>query len=404
MKRLTLIFVLSLFFALPAVSKFLVQKSSLEQNSIEGDSIVIDKDFYKRLVEFDKHLKSEAERRRAEADSIERVMAEVRSTLRIACVGDMVLGLNYPTQMFAPNDGRNLLDDVRSYLVDADLALGNLEGVLLDSGGVPRYSSGSTNAHMFRMPERYAERFVEAGFDFLSMANNHTLDFGVDAISSTMNALKKAGIAYAGVANMCEIAVIERNSLRIGLCAFAPNLMMCNLHDLKLGEKLVKSLREEHKCDIVIVSIHGGAEGSSAYRVPRQNETFIGYSRGNVYAFAHRCVDAGADLVYGHGPHVVRGMELYKGRLIAYSLGNFCTPFGMNLRGRCGYSPILLVDISRDGEFRGGRIISAIQPYHKGPKLDSTGVVIREIQNLSRIDFPESKLRISDDGSFYVVE
>lgn len=397
MKRITILLTLSLMSIQCVVTMLGAQPLTRQTTS---DSIIIDESFYVQLVEFDKQIKYQSERRRVVADSL----AKANATLRIACVGDMMLGTNYPAPMLAANDGLNLFDDVREYLVGADLTLGNIEGVLLDEGGVPRYGPDSKNAHMFRMPERYAERFAEAGFDFLSMANNHTLDFGAAAIESTMRNLRRVGIAYAGVMNMCEVAIIERDSLRFGLCAFAPNMMMCNLHDLALGERLVKKLREEHKCDIVIVSIHGGAEGSSAYRVTRQNEMFIGYSRGNVHAFAHRCIDAGADLVYGHGPHVVRGMELYKGRMIAYSLGNFCTPYGMNLNGRCGYSPVLVVDLSRDGEFRGGEIISATQRRGSGPRVDSTGIVIRELQNLSRMDFPESKLVISDDGMLSVEE
>ena len=97
-------------------------------------------------------------------------------------------------------------------------------------------------------------------------------------------------------------------------------------------------------------------------------------------------------------------MELYKGKLIAYSLGNFCTPTGMNLKGKCGYAPVLLVDISPEGEFRGGRIVPSIQPYGVGPKIDTTGTVLREIQTLSRVDFPESMLVITDDGELSVRE
>lgn len=369
------------------------------------DSVIVSDDIFARLVEFNEEQRLAVERRKAIIDSLE-ALAQVppERVLRLACVGDMMLGVNYPSPSLAKNDGRNLFDDVREYLVAADLALGNLEGVLLDKGGVPRYGPDSKDAHMFRMPQRYAQRFVDAGFDFLSMANNHTLDFGAQAIRSTMQTLKNAGIAYAGVQNMCDYAIVERDGIRYGICAFAPNKLMCNLHDLALGERLVKKLRNELKCDIVIVSIHGGAEGATAYRVTRKNETFIGYSRGNVYAFAHRCIDAGADLVYGHGPHVVRGMEIYKGKLIAYSLGNFCTPVGLKLNGRCGYAPVLIVELTTEGEFRGGRIIPAIQPYGAGPKIDTSGVVIRELQTLSRMDFPESKLVISSDGELSVKE
>ena len=394
-----------MFLAATMSSPLMGATAAMQHDDNEQDSLVMCDDFFAHLVEFSHEQRLEVARRKAVVDSLSTLPATpTERVLRLACVGDMMLGVNYPSPRLAQNDGRNLLDDVRSYLVDADFALGNLEGVLLDQGGVPRYGPDSKNAHMFRMPQRYAMRFAEAGFDFLSMANNHTLDFGAQAINSTIKSLKGAGIAYAGVHNMCEYAVVERDGIRYGICAFAPNRLMCDLHNLALGERLVKKLRNELKCDIVIVSIHGGAEGPTAYRVTRKNETFIGYSRGNVYAFAHRCIDAGADLVYGHGPHVVRGMELYKGKLIAYSLGNFCTPFGMNLNGRCGYAPVLLVDITPEGEFRGGRIVPAIQPYGVGPKIDATGTVIRELQTLSRTDFPESKLVIADDGTLSVKE
>lgn len=403
MKKITLFIAAALLVAV-ALSSPLFGATILHRDAEMSDTLRFDDAYYAHLAKFATEQRLEMERRRAEADSLARLKAESERVLSIACVGDMMLGVNYPTPRLAQNDGRNLLDDVRSYLVDADLALGNLEGVLLDNGGVPRYGPDSKGAFMFRMPERYAERFVEAGFDFLSMANNHTLDFGVEAIGSTMRTLKKAGIAYAGVQDMCDYAIVERDGVRYGLCAFAPNLLMCDMRNLELGEKRVKQLREEHACDIVIVSVHAGAEGAGATHVTRRDEIFTVFNRGNVHAFAHRCIDAGADLVYGHGPHVVRGMELYKGKLIAYSLGNFCTPTGMNLKGRCGYAPVLLVDISPKGEFRGGRIIPAIQPYGVGPKIDTSGTVLREIQTLSRVDFPESMLVISDDGELSVRE
>lgn len=324
-----------------------------------------------------------------------------KSEVEIACVGDMVLGLNYPDDepaQFAAEDGARLFDSVLEYLTEADLTVGNLEGVLLDTGGEPKRVKNSKYRYHFRMPERYAAHFLNAGFDFLAIANNHARDFGMTGLCSTMRTLDNSGIAYAGVKDSCEVAIVEREGVRYGLCAFAPNAAMCNIHDLKLAEELVKGLKEEHECDLVIVSFHGGAEGSTAYRVPRMNETYAGESRGDVYEFAHRCIDAGADLVYGHGPHVVRGVELYKGRIIAYSLGNFCTPYGVNKIGRNGYAPILIVRMNTEGELLGGKIISARQIDRSGPKFDPTGTVIREIRTLSQSDFPESKLAISDEG------
>ncbi len=330
-----------------------------------------------------------------------------KQSVRIACVGDIVMGLNYPDDeppQFAPNDGANLFDGVREELRGADLTLGNLEGVLLDQGGEPKRVRDSRYRYHFRMPERYAKHLVEAGFDGVAIANNHARDFGMTGLSATMRTLTEAGVAFAGVRDSCEVAVMVRDSVRYGLCAFAPNAAMCDIHDLNLAERLVRKLKDSLACDVVIVSFHGGAEGSTAYRVPRSVEQYAGESRGDVYAFAHHCIDSGADLVFGHGPHVVRGMELYRGKPIAYSLGNFCTPYGVNKLGRNGYAPILIVEFDRAGNFLGGELISATQIDRTGPKPDAQRVVIAEIRNLSRTDFPESPLRISPEGHLSVAQ
>ena len=102
------------------------------------------------------------------------------------------------------------------------------------------------------------------------------------------------------------------------------------LLDYELAERTVAEFAEIH--DVVIVSFHGGAEGATVMHVPFTEEEYYGEPRGDVALFAHRMVDAGADLIVGHGPHVVRGIERYKDRLIAYSLGNFATFLANALR------------------------------------------------------------------------
>jgi hypothetical protein len=92
-------------------------------------------------------------------------------------------------------------------------------------------------------------------------------------------------------------------------------------------------------------------------------------------------------------------MELYKGKLIAYSLGNFCTPYSVYIKGICGYAPILLVTLTTQGDFCSGKIVSARQIDRTGPKLDSTNIVVKEIQRLSLLDFPNSPLIIHNDGT-----
>jgi hypothetical protein len=95
-------------------------------------------------------------------------------------------------------------------------------------------------------------------------------------------------------------------------------------------------------------------------------------------------------------------MELYQGKLIAYSLGNFCTPYKMNIKGICGYAPVLLVKLNTRGDFCGGRVVSARQIDRSGPKLDPSNLVVKEIQRLSQLDFPESPLVINNDGELSV--
>ena len=339
-------------------------------------------------------------------DSIRLAQERLEREVTIACVGDMVLGVNYPDDapLLPVHDGAHLFDDVREYLVGADLAVGNLECLLLDKGGVCRVVRDPKYAFFFRSPERYVNHFVAAGFDFLSIGNNHLRDFGEEGVVSTMRVLDKAGIAYAGLKNRAELTVVERDGVRYGLCAFAPFKEMCDIDDYDLVRENIRKLREDYACDLVIVSHHGGAEGASASRVTRKSEWFGGGKRGNVYEFSHLCIDSGADLVFGHGPHVVRGMEIYKGKIIAYSLGNFCTPYMMNIKGKCGYAPILTVRLTVAGEFRSGAIISATQTTRTGPKRDAERVVVKEIRTLSRLDFPESKLVIADDGTLSVAE
>jgi hypothetical protein len=321
--------------------------------------------------------------------------------ITIACVGDMVLGINYPDNapLLPVHDGKHLFDGVKEYLVSADIAVGNLECTLLDKGGTCRRVNNPKYAYFFRSPERYVEHFVNAGFDFLSIGNNHLRDFGEEGVVSTMRVLDQAGIVYAGLKDRAELAVLEKDGIRYGFCAFAPFIDMCDIHDYDLVRKNIRILREEMNCDLVIVSHHGGAEGSGATRVTRKEEWFGGGHRGNVYEFSHVCIDAGADLVVGCGPHVLRAMELYKGKLIAYSLGNFCTPYKMNISGISSYAPVLVVKLNGKGNFAGGQIVSARQFDRTGPKLDASNLAAKEIKRLTQLDFPKTKLKIADDGT-----
>jgi hypothetical protein len=245
------------------------------------------------------------------------------------------------------------------------------------------------------VPTRYAAHLAHAGFDVVSVANNHAGDFGEEGRASTRRALDAVGIRHAGGPG--ETALLEARGTRVAVLAFATSAGTNDLRDLDAATGLVRDARAQ--ADVVIVSMHAGAEGADRQHVPPGREEFLGEDRGDVRAFAHAVVDAGAALVIGHGPHVVRGMELYRGRLIAYSLGNFATYGGMNLTGPNGLSLVLEVRLAPDGAFEGGRIHAARQERPGGPHLDPAGAVIGVVRRLSQEDFGAAAVEVSADGA-----
>lgn len=315
-------------------------------------------------------------------------------TLNIAMTGDIMMGTTYPSIMLPANEGRDLFRDAKDILSGADLTVGNLEGAICDGG---RSTKGTgPNSYAFRTPTSYGHLLKEAGFDFLSMANNHANDFGLEGIESTESVLDEQDILYSGIAGRVESAVIERKGLKIGLCAFGHNSYTLKHTDLNTVGRIVDDLVS--RCDLVIVSFHGGAEGRTKSHLPYGPETFLGENRGNLRQLAHFCIDHGADVVYGHGPHVVRAMEVYNDRFIAYSLGNFCTPYNVSLTGISGYAPVVEININADGSFIDGKIHSFLQTRGIGPREDITGSVAREIRNLSNTDIPQSQATIDAQG------
>lgn len=316
-------------------------------------------------------------------------------TLNIAMTGDIMMGTTFPSIMLPANDGRDLFRDAKDVLVGADLTLGNLEGAICDGG---RSTKGvGPNSYAFRTPTSYGHLLKEAGFDFLSMANNHANDFGLEGIESTERVLQEQDILYAGIAGRVESTIIERKGLTIGLCAFGHNSYTLKHTDLNTVGRIVDELVS--CCDLVIVSFHGGAEGRTKSHLPNGPESFLGENRGSLRQLAHFCIDHGADIVYGHGPHVVRAMEVYKDRFIAYSLGNFCTPYNVSLTGISGYAPVVEININADGSFIDGKIHSFLQTRGIGPRKDPAGSVAREIRSLSITDIPQSEATIDTEGN-----
>ena len=319
---------------------------------------------------------------------------ELPDTMTIAMCGDIMMGTTFPEVELPANDGRDLFKDTKPITQRADLAVGNLEGALCDDGK-SRKGSGP-NTYSFRTPTNYAVNLSDAGYDFLSVANNHSLDFGEHGMDMTEQSLKGQDISYAGVKGRSEYAIVERNGVKYGICAFGHNPYTVMHTNLTTVKRILDTLRPQ--CDILVVSFHGGAEGADQNHLPEGTETFLGENRGNLREFTHFCIDNGADVIYGHGPHVTRCMEVYKNKFIVYSLGNFCTPYGMSLIGIKGYAPVVEIKIDRNGDFISGQIHSFIQKKGIGPLKDSTNSVAKEMKSLSESDIKNPQITISTNG------
>ena len=330
----------------------------------------------------------------------EKEVKDPDSLYSVVMVGDMMLGTNYPSESsLPPNDGKDILSDPAEILSSGDVTIGNLEGTLLDKGGTPKQCGDPSNCVAFRMPEHYAGYIKDAGFDMMNLANNHSGDMGDIGRKSTQSTLKEHDLKFAGHLT-CSTAVFEKDGIKFGLAGFAPNNGTVSIHDLKNAARIVKELKQQ--CNVVIIAFHGGAEGSGATRVPRRNELYLGENRGDVYEFSHAVIDAGADIVFGHGPHVPRGVELYKGKFIAYSLGNFCTYGKFGLSGNLGLAPILKLYIDKKGDFKMGRIFPFKQVRRGFPIYDDSFAAVELMRDMSKKDFPESRAEIEEDGKIII--
>ncbi len=318
----------------------------------------------------------------------------IGDTLTIIAVGDIMMGTTYPEKRLPPNDGENIFTNVEEILRNADLTLGNLEGPLADFGKcTKKIEKGKVYA--FRTPPHYARYLARAGFDFLNLKNNHINDFGQEGFLSTINTLVHHGIKY-GTDDICGEFVV--NNKKICIICFSQAPWGNSILNIPAAQKIVAEKSAEY--DIVIVSFHGGGEGINYLHTKDTMEYFLGVPRGNVVKFSRGVIDSGADFVWGHGPHVPRAIEIYKNRLIAYSLGNFFT-YGFNIDDVRGYAPIFKISIDSTGRFLNGQIISVIQRPGGVLTIDSLHRAAKLIKNLSIKDFPATAPFITEEG--YIV-
>jgi hypothetical protein len=336
------------------------------------------------------------------------------ASVTLSFVGDINLGTLTIPDGVPPGDGSGLLDAARPAL-DADLVIGNFEGVLGDSGTT--YKCGPEGRHVperdsvaappqttkrlcyaFLTPTALAPRLVEAGFTHLNLANNHANDFGPDGRATTVRLLDSLGIRTYGPLGSIAVDTVRRGDslTTVGLVGFATYPHSYDLLDIERSAAVVDSVRP--LVDLLVVTFHGGAEGARALHVPEAAESLGREPRGELRAWARAVIDAGADAVVGHGPHVLRGIEYYRGKPIAYSLGNFLTYRGFNLAGPLGLTGVLRLEAGPDRRWRGVRFLPMAQVPRQGPEPDPSKAALELMRTLSREDFGSSAACIEDDG------
>ena len=342
--------------------------------------------------------KAEVRRKRQEAKAAafaakRRARLEGRAAktlVTIAAVGDIVMG---STPNLPPDGGRGFFDDVQSELA-ADIVLGNLEGTLTTASG-SKCGAGSRNCFAFRTPPSYVRWLKQAGFTILNLANNHAYDFGRAGLEETVRTLRGAGLAHTGRPG--QIAYQQVGDARVAILGFAPYPWAQSLTDLPAARRLVR--KAAASADLVVVTFHGGAEGVARQRVARGTEMFLGENRGDLMRFSRAVVDAGADVVIGHGPHVLRGMEWYRDRVIAYSLGNFAGYKVFSLGGPLSVSAILRLTLRGDGRFEAGILVPTRLVGDGVPALDPTEAAHGVVRALSKADFGARAVKVSSTGA-----
>ncbi len=356
--------------------------------------------------------------------------ARLHAPVRLAFVGDVNLGTLSLRDGVPPDSGRGLFDRARPALI-GDLVIGNFEGVLGDSGVTykceasgrqvgfvamrdslsrpdppprrrrsppHRARAEGPGCYAFLTPGALAPRLADAGFTHLNLANNHSNDFGPVGRAVTDSTFAALGIRLYGPLGSIAIDSVRRgDSLTVvALIGFSTYPFAYDLLDIERSAAVVDSLRPH--VDLLFVTFHGGAEGMGALHTGQAAESLGHEPRGDLRRWARAVVDAGADAVVGHGPHVLRGIEFYRGVPIVYSLGNFLTYRGFNLQGPSGLTAVLQLRYTAEHRLDSARLVPMVQAPLRGPRPDLRGAALELVRRLSSEDFGDGAAIISADG------
>ncbi len=314
--------------------------------------------------------------------------------ISISAVGDIMLGTNFPNNYLPADQAKASFTDATPYFKSSDIRFGNFEGTLFGGPTQADGKAGGANRFLFRTPIDYVGRLTDSGFNVLSLANNHAHDFGAAGIRSSKQTLSLAGIQYSS-----KDGEVARFNVRGHSIALIADDFYSGRRSVVTPESTYQEIAQlKSTGNLVIVSAHVGGEGSGVLHVRPGSEIFMGEKRGDSIQFAHQAIDQGADLILMHGPHVPRAMEIYRGHLIVYSLGNFATGQGIDITGVAGLAPLVQIQIDGLGKFVRGHLESFQQIRPQGTYVDARKGALHLIRALSEKDFPQSSPQFSESG------
>lgn len=351
-------------------------------------------------------------------DTLAALREPAARAVRVCAGGDVMLGNNLDTLWAARAAARlgrpvpprpnpdSLLAPLAPLVEDADVVLLNVEGAIGDGPAPPKCRPGSNSCYAFRQDVAAAlalGRFAAPATVVGNVANNHAMDAGLSGFRATLRNLGLAGV-YATGADTLPTTVTTSSGDTVAFLGFSTAQAGPDPRDLAAVRRYVS--RAAVRFPRLVITAHMGAEGASAQRTHDETETYLGENRGNVVAFAATAVEAGASVVFLHGPHVLRAAERKGDALVFYSLGNLLT-----------YGPFTLAEplnrgalacVALDG--RGHVTEAALRPTWQRPpglvEADLSARAVALVDSLSRLDFPGTRVPWVSEGvvrsSFFV--
>ena len=321
--------------------------------------------------------------------------------------GDVMLGSNLDTawalvaQRLTGSatllpDPDSLLAPLAPLVAEADIVLLNVEGAIGDGVSPGKCRPGSTRCYQFRQNSAVAaalRRLLPVGAVVGNVANNHARDAGAAGFEETVAHLATAGVAVTGADTLARALPLPSGDT-VGVLGFSTFTGGPDARDLEAVRRHVA--RAVARYGRVVVSVHMAAEGVGAQRTRDATEVFLGENRGNPVAFARAAVDAGAAIVFGHGPHVLRAIEWQGEALVVYSLGNLVTYGPFSRVEPLNRGAVVCALLDRRGRVVDGVVHSTIQVRPGVAFPDVTGRAATLIDSLSALDFPTTGARLLD--------